>query len=401
MNSPERRDEQLERMLRQAASSQAVIAGEDCLDPETAAAWADGSLTGRALETAQVHAAGCGRCQALMATLLRTAPPDASVVPLHQTWIKRWQGWLVPAMAAAAAGVVWVAVVREPAGPTQESTDAQVIAPALTPALGRTPDLVSAAPPALPSETGQQGSTATAERDRENVARENTTAATASSPPPAAPVTAPNEARPERQALADAVPPGAATKSAADAAPGGALGAAASRPAPPPAPAPVAPASATPVDAIAASPPPAFAAAGATPDSSRPAATTRAAVTAARAADTVGPVVGSADPSVRWRLADGRSVERSTDGGVSWQRLEVPDGLRLRTGFAPSASVCWIVGDRGTVLRMTDGRAFQRIAFPEPLDLVAVTASSGTAATVVANGGRRFSTTDGLTWREQ
>ena len=62
--------------------------------------------------------------------------------------------------------------------------------------------------------------------------------------------------------------------------------------------------------------------------------------------------------------------------------------------------MCWLVGRAGAVLRSTDGgRQWQRVAFPEAEDLVAVRASSALAATVDLAGGRRLGTTDGgRTW---
>ena len=65
----------------------------------------------------------------------------------------------------------------------------------------------------------------------------------------------------------------------------------------------------------------------------------------------------------------------------------------------PSASVCWLVGRAGTVLRTTDGRRFQRVPFPEPVDLTSVASASDRAATVTASDGRVFRTADGgVTW---
>ena len=71
----------------------------------------------------------------------------------------------------------------------------------------------------------------------------------------------------------------------------------------------------------------------------------------------------------------------------------------LTAGAAPSPTVCWIVGRRGTVLLSIDGLQWRRLAFPESVDLVAVQASDASAATVTTADNRRFRTADsGQTW---
>jgi len=47
-----------------------------------------------------------------------------------------------------------------------------------------------------------------------------------------------------------------------------------------------------------------------------------------------------------------------------------------------------------------DGQTWQRVEFPEAVDLVAIVAQNDSTATVTAADGRMFSTTDGgKTWR--
>jgi photosystem II stability/assembly factor-like uncharacterized protein len=73
--------------------------------------------------------------------------------------------------------------------------------------------------------------------------------------------------------------------------------------------------------------------------------------------------------------------------------------VTLTAGASPTPSVCWLVGPAGTVLLSTDGRSWQRLAFPEAANLVAVTATDDKTASVTASDGRTFSTTDGgLMW---
>ncbi len=91
-------------------------------------------------------------------------------------------------------------------------------------------------------------------------------------------------------------------------------------------------------------------------------------------------------------------MERSSDGGATWTRV-FTSGSELTAASTPSATVCWIVGRSGIVLRTTDGRGFERVAFPETTDLTAFQAADGLSASVSATDGRMLQTTDGgTTW---
>jgi photosystem II stability/assembly factor-like uncharacterized protein len=106
-------------------------------------------------------------------------------------------------------------------------------------------------------------------------------------------------------------------------------------------------------------------------------------------------VIASPDPKVLWRIASGRVVQRSTDGGATWATESTGTTVFLAAGAAPSPTVCWIAGQRGLVLLTTDGRTWRRLTFPEPVDLSAIRAESADAATVTTTDGRVFSTKDG------
>ena len=97
-------------------------------------------------------------------------------------------------------------------------------------------------------------------------------------------------------------------------------------------------------------------------------------------------VVASPDASIRWRLA-GSSVERSADGGATWNAALADAGQQLTAGSAPSSTICWVVGRAGTVLLSTDGRTFVRASFPEAVDLTAVEAAD--ARIGIGDDGRR------------
>ena len=113
------------------------------------------------------------------------------------------------------------------------------------------------------------------------------------------------------------------------------------------------------------------------------------------------PLIQSPDRSVRWRITGQSQVERSVDGGSSWQTQTTGVNAVLIAGIAPSSNVCWLVGWRGVVLKTTDGgQTWMRVAFPEEINLIAVVADDDKVATVTAAGGRQLHTTDGgSTWR--
>lgn len=111
------------------------------------------------------------------------------------------------------------------------------------------------------------------------------------------------------------------------------------------------------------------------------------------------PAIVSPDGGARWRIVAGGGVERSTDGGVTWQPQSTGVNVTLTAGAATSPTICWLVGPGGIVLLSTDGRTWQRAAFPETINLTAVRPADDKRATVVAADGRSFTTTDGgRTW---
>jgi hypothetical protein len=106
------------------------------------------------------------------------------------------------------------------------------------------------------------------------------------------------------------------------------------------------------------------------------------------------------DSSVRWRVVDGRGIQRSLDAGVTWANHHTAENdVTLTAGNAPSSTVCWLVGRSGAIVLTTDGRVWRRIKFSEPADVAAVTATDARTATVTTADGRTFGTTDGgRTW---
>jgi len=107
----------------------------------------------------------------------------------------------------------------------------------------------------------------------------------------------------------------------------------------------------------------------------------------------------SPEPAYRWRTIAPGSVLYSVDGGVNWRPSSTGTSVVLHAGSAPFRSVCWLVGQAGTVLLTTDGQTWQLRPFPERVDLTDVRAVDGRNATVTTSNRRRFATNDGgATW---
>jgi hypothetical protein len=306
-------NEPLDSLLRRVSHADEDAAHRGaCLDPETLAAWADGTLTGAEREAAETHAADCARCLAMVAAMATTAPPPSEAAERPAWSLIRW---LVPLTTAAVAVTAWL-VVRPAEPPEPVTAPATEMAETAKPA---------EAPPAVET---------SAERKETRQAQASTKAAS------------PARREGERTATA-AAPPSAA--------------------------APAAPAAALKDEQV------------------------------QRFAGGPGPVViVSPDPNVRWRLS-GRTVERSVDGGATWQPPSTGAAADLIAGASPARDVVWIVGRAGTVLLSADGASWQRLAFPDvTADLVSVTASNARTATVTTSAGRTYTTTDGgRTWRLQ
>jgi photosystem II stability/assembly factor-like uncharacterized protein len=107
----------------------------------------------------------------------------------------------------------------------------------------------------------------------------------------------------------------------------------------------------------------------------------------------------SSNPASRWRILPRGAVQRSADGGATWETQNTGVSEALSAGVSPSPSVCWLVGPGGIVLLSTDGRSWKRVAFPEAVRLVAVRATDDLTARVTTADGREFVTEDGgRTW---
>jgi len=354
------RDTAIDRLLAARAARSPANSTDACLDADTLAAWADGALEAGALAQAEAHAADCARCQAMLAAMARTTPlaPAQAVAP----WWKPALRWMVPLTATAAAVLVWTIVPqrdgRENVRQVSQSADATPPPSAETSPSSKESEAAAAAPPASAVSPAPR--------------RETQTLAEA------------KDVDLSRQAAKSAM----AESAKADLSRRSAEGAKAEND------------KKTPADASA------LADASTRTDRARTAAENAAAPAApaqpmARTFSFGAPetVIVSSNPATRWRILQGGQVQRSADGGATWQTQTTGVSETLSGGSSPSPSVCWLVGPRGIVLRTTDGRSWTRIPFPEAVPLTSIRATDDKTATVTTEDGRQFVTEDGgRTW---
>jgi hypothetical protein len=424
------RDQSIEQWLRGMPAS--ATSTDACLDADTLAAWSEGLLEGAERSSAESHASTCARCQAMLAVMARTTPVPASGTASP---IRKWLMLLGPALAAAAAVALWFAVdPSERSAPSvlgelskerAESAPATVPAPAPA-ALPELADKDSPSEkppdPSGGTQTGaaREGQASARPRD-ERVGDEKQRASSnekklesaksvptpieaekaAVTSPSAAPVAgvAPSTPAPpslDRLQEARGYAAGAAAQNANQASSNQGQSNQAQN-------------SQAPQANQAQSPPPprqqALEERVVVADSpgSRVAARRDAAAPAESASFRRGAAVleiRTPDPAVRRRVVDGRLVQRSLDSGATWvDQYRADEGVTLTAGMAPSTTACWLVGRAGAIVRTIDGRTWQRVRFPEPLDFTTVVAGDARTATVTAADGRQFATTDGgTTW---
>jgi hypothetical protein len=110
-------------------------------------------------------------------------------------------------------------------------------------------------------------------------------------------------------------------------------------------------------------------------------------------------VIRTPNPKVLWRIMGVGFIERSEDGGAVWQGQSSSSTARLTAGSAPSAKICWVVGERGAILLTRDAKNWTTIPPPVVAEFVAVEARDASAATVTSSDGRKFTTTNaGQAW---
>ena len=374
------RDRTIDRLLSGRAARGSDDSTDACLDANTLAAWADHALDARALAAVEAHATDCARCQAMLAAMARTAPvaPARAATPWRMPTLR----WLVPLTAAAAAVLLWAIVPERNAqvNVRQISENAETTPPPpslATPPSPKEPATVAVVPPAsADSPAARREMQPLAEAKDVDLSRRSADLSRRSADGAKA-EGAKTEADKKSQASADALTDASArnadlSRRSADLSRRSADGAKAEV---------------------------------------RPERTRAAAESAAAPAAPAQPmaktfsfgapetVIVSSNPASRWRILQGGSVQRSMDGGATWQTQNTGVSETLSGGSSPSPSVCWLVGPKGIVLRTTDGRSWTRVPFPEVVPLASVRATDDQTATVTTEDGRQFVTEDGgRTW---
>jgi hypothetical protein len=134
-NEQQDRESSLERLMRDALRNQVSDASDTgrCLDAGTLAAWAEQTLSARERAAVDTHAAGCARCQAMLAAMVRTTPAPVAA----PWWRVHMMAWMVPVSAGAAALIVWTMLpartMFEPRQAATQMAQPPAPAPAATP----------------------------------------------------------------------------------------------------------------------------------------------------------------------------------------------------------------------------------------------------------------------------
>jgi putative zinc finger protein len=347
----------IERALR-ADTGVGARAGAACLDGETIAAWSSGTLTVADAARVEEHLADCARCQSMLAAFARTEPlvetPALRSVNVGRP--RTHLRWLVPLATAATVAAIWVAAPQrdEPAQSPLADQRAPLETERSAPPSQAAPAPTSPAPPSL-----QAPSTPPSARDE--------TAPTAE-----------RRAAPMREA--DVAQQRKAQESNVRPEPGVAAG---QRP---------------PVDSLLRDDRPTGAPAAASPILPPPVEGVPIAPETRQVLSKATADFASPDGSARWRIVGGQ-VQRSMTQGRVWEVVTLPSPATITAGHAPTASVTWLVGRAGAIFVTTDGARFERVPFPQSVDIVSILAIDGRQATVTTVDGRVYGTSDrGVSW---
>jgi predicted lipid-binding transport protein (Tim44 family) len=355
-------DAAFERLIARGLAGEADASGVACPDADLLAAWFDHSLSSAEADRIEAHASSCSHCQQVLGDLARSEPAVTRAAPLPapaKPWHWHWR-WLVPLATAAVVVVVAQRTLRAPG----EEPGGATIQPGLAQPQSTVADTRE---PAAPRNSATVPTLAQPKKGE------------AAKPAAAAPTHTAEEVRVEAKTVGGVA--GGAPVGVVGVVVGGVAKGRADVQA----------------ENIAVAVP-----AQAPPVAMRTATSSKLESAARETAELIHSTSG-AGPSgatATWRYGEGGLVERSPDGGRTWQRQTSGVSTALADGSASTDLVCWLVGARGVVLRTTDGRTWERLPSPTSADLVSVHAWSESVATVTAADRTAYETADGgRTWR--
>jgi hypothetical protein len=353
-----------DRLVARGLAGETGDSGVACPDADLLAAWFDHSLSAAETERIEAHVSFCGACQQILGDLARSEPEVTRAAPLPapaRPWHWHWR-WLVPLTTAAIVVVVAQRTLRAPG-------DAPAGAP-VQPGLAQ--------PSSSVAEMRDQAAPAKSAGEMARVVRPAE---------PAARQAKVSDKSAVDRARTDVKPVGGIAGGVPGGVVGGVVGGVEKGRAEV-----VAEnvATAAPTQAL--------------PTAVRMAAAPKPESAARDAAELVRATSGVAPSGATgtWRYGQSGVIERSADGGRTWERQRSGVTTPLADGSAATDLVCWIVGASGVVLRTTDGRTWERLPSPTSADLVSVHAWSESVATITAVDRTEYETTNGgQSWRRR
>ncbi|MBZ5542252.1 MAG: zf-HC2 domain-containing protein [Acidobacteriia bacterium] len=375
-----------------------------CPDVELLSAYFERALSPSERTVCETHLMTCPRCQLFVAELARLSEADERpvIVGEPEIVVKEETGWpfrlawLAPVLVILIVAGVWYAEKIRNYNRPPEQTAMEEPTPAATPPAGEAAKSkdhkIAATPPLKPAEEGTQK------------AREEQKEQVATAVPPATAAGRAEGQQPTRSGItikgeAPGTAPGAAVGGIAAPSERDRLAASAAETRVLQIPAGSRPAEAT-NRAMAAAPP------SAAPETARKSGRETQALakqaTAAKPSALTDYTIQGYTPAyhAKWRVGRGGLIQQY-DSDRGW--IDVPSGTQvdLFDVTFSNASVGWIVGHEGTVLRTSDGGAnWSKVSSPTSEDLARVSAIGNQKAQVISRSGRAFVTTDaGRSWK--
>lgn len=358
---------------------------EACLDPEQLAAYYERSLDATEMQRFETHLSNCAACREQVAAMVRADGSEAAATSQTEAhghaWLWNWR-WLVPVAALLAISVFWFTRRAAPSKPIEPHPLVAMSQPSRAPALA-SPRSVnnSSSPLRLRTETNTMAKQRLAGAD-ENASQRESKKATAQyerqvNTGPRNQVSASNSGA---QALALPISPPTSTRTAPNpAASGGQVagGIIGGNPSGVPGHQQVAPPATSELV-------------------SRYSTRANASLQGAYQRSVE---IRSPDPHVLWRVSGGGNLERSTDGGITWQNQHPAADARLLTGVALSSRICWVAGRNGIILLTRDGANWSTVPPPTRADFIGISANDDSDAIVTTVDGHKFATQNaGKNW---